>query len=229
MIQYAVPIEGVVSAVEQAGGSFILTVRSEKPLYCLSTGLWQGGFGMRRLLFNRQVHHQYMSDDPERETQAFLERCGYPELEAAGMLTAAQVADAGYTSMELDGIRVCCWVTAGFGNAARAGSGVPAGRLFPGTINTMLLIEGTMSDEAMAGALITATEAKAAALQQLGVMTGDGETATGTTTDAVIVATTGTGLVPFRYAGTATVVGHLIGRAVYEAFMLSGQAYLRRR
>jgi adenosylcobinamide amidohydrolase len=55
--------------------------------------------------------------------------------------------------------------------------------------------------------------------------------ATGTTTDAVLIAAAGGGSGPFhRYAGTATEVGYLIGRTVYDATLAAGrryQAYVR--
>ncbi|KIL40528.1 hypothetical protein SD70_13310, partial [Gordoniibacillus kamchatkensis] len=48
--------------------------------------------------------------------------------------------------------------------------------------------------------------------------------ATGTTTDAVLVAATGRGPL-HRYAGTATEVGYLIGRTVYDAVLDAGRRY----
>ena len=44
---------------------------------------------------------------------------------------------------------------------------MPASSLYPGTINTIVVIEGSLTDAAMVNAVITATEAKAAALQAL--------------------------------------------------------------
>ncbi|SEG73381.1 adenosylcobinamide amidohydrolase [Paenibacillus sp. UNC499MF] len=122
------------------------------------------------------------------------------------------------------GIAVSAWVTVGYSNMARAGRGLPASALFPGTINIIVAVEGELTDEAMVNAVITATEAKAAALQDLGVALEDGSGATGTTTDAVLIAATQKGRV-HRYAGTATYLGHMIGRSVYEAAMQSGLAY----
>jgi len=48
------------------------------------------------------------------------------------------------------------------------------------------------------------------------VKTEGGSPATGTSMDTIVVASTGRG--PFsRYAGTSTLVGHLIGQAVYDS------------
>lgn len=120
-------------------------------------------------------------------------------------------------------LHVCAWVTVGLGNKARAGAELPSVSLYPGTINTIIVIDGQLTDAAMVNAVITATEAKAAALQSLGVDV-DGQPATGTSTDAVLIATTCRGHL-YSYAGTATALGYMIGRTVYEAIMASGQLY----
>ncbi|WP_405079672.1 adenosylcobinamide amidohydrolase [Paenibacillus chitinolyticus] len=137
---------------------------------------------------------------------------------------AGRSAAAGTGTAADNGIAVSAWVTVGYSNKARAGRGLPASALFPGTINIIVAVEGELTDEAMVNAVITATEAKVAALQDLGVAMEDGSGATGTTTDAVLIASTQTGRL-HRYAGTATYLGHMIGRSVYEAAMKSGLAY----
>ncbi|WP_194830533.1 adenosylcobinamide amidohydrolase [Laceyella tengchongensis] len=65
--------------------------------------------------------------------------------------------------------------------------------------------------------MITATEAKAAALADLGVTDSKGLVATGTTTDAVVIAATGNiqdGVI-HPYAGTLSPLGQAIARTVY--------------
>lgn len=124
---------------------------------------------------------------------------------------------------EPERLHVCAWVTVGLGNKARAGAELPASSLYPGTINTIIVINGRMTDAAMVNAVITATEAKAAALQDLGIEAA-GKPATGTTTDAVLIAATDRGQM-YNYAGTATSVGYMIGRTVYDAIMASGRLY----
>ena len=61
-----------------------------------------------------------------------------------------------------------------------------------------------------------ATEAKALALFEAGIKTEGGSIATGTSMDTIVVASTDRGPF-FRYAGPSTLVGHLIGQAVYDA------------
>jgi adenosylcobinamide hydrolase len=67
-----------------------------------------------------------------------------------------------------------------------------------GTINIILVVKGVISEGAMAGAVITATEAKALALLDLGYDFA------GTTTDAVIVAYENKPKPYLEYAGSAT-------------------------
>jgi len=61
--------------------------------------------------------------------------------------------------------------------------------------------------------VITATEAKTAVLQDWQLLTPDGHVATGTSTDAVVVACTGRGPT-LPYAGPVTSVGATIARLV---------------
>ena len=84
-----------------------------------------------------------------------------------------------------------------------------------GTINLVVLADASLSPEAEVRAATLATEAKTLALFEAGVKTGEGSIATGTSMDTIIVASTGRGPF-FRYSGTSTLLGHLIGLAVYD-------------
>jgi adenosylcobinamide amidohydrolase/ABC-type Fe3+-hydroxamate transport system substrate-binding protein len=86
----------------------------------------------------------------------------------------------------------------------------------PGTINILLLSNMQLSPRAMTRALITATEAKSAALQDMDIRSGvspRNNQATGTGTDNIIVLE-GAGL-PIDASGGHTRMGELIARAVY--------------
>lgn len=119
--------------------------------------------------------------------------------------------------------KVCCLATAGAkGNALRTGVDVADyverdGSFVraAGTINVILLSNVAFTDGAMARAVITATEAKTAALQDLDVRSTSTprNQATGTGTDNVIVVS-GSGLgKPLRLASGHTKIGELIGFA----------------
>ncbi|PYE45522.1 adenosylcobinamide amidohydrolase [Paenibacillus barcinonensis] len=100
----------------------------------------------------------------------------------------------------------------------------------PGTINIMLWFNGQMTPSAMVNAIQTAVEAKAAALADAGIMDSEnGQTATGTTTDAIVLAIRQAeheSQPLHAYAGTATAMGAAIGRLVYDTVTESLQAGL---
>lgn len=201
-------------------------IESSEPLRTLNSSMWGEGLGWHSCLLNRQVDRTYSSEDPLAEMHDFMRERGIEVTTTAALLTAARVQDRGYCQQRAgSGLTVCTWATVGLGNKARAGMPREVEELFPGTINLITVIDGALSDAAMINAVITATEAKAAALQDADIRVNDGqEIATGTTTDAMIVASTQNGP-SFRYAGTATQLGYCIGRTVYEAVKESIQYY----
>jgi adenosylcobinamide amidohydrolase len=117
--------------------------------------------------------------------------------------------------------KVCCLATAGAkGNALRTGVDV-AGYVerdgnfvcAAGTINVILLTNASLTDGAMARAVITVTEAKTASLQDLNVRSTftPRNQATGTGTDNVIIVSgKGCGK-PLRLTSGHTKIGELIG------------------
>jgi adenosylcobinamide amidohydrolase len=82
-----------------------------------------------------------------------------------------------------------------------------------GTINVILLTNAVLSDGAMARAIITATEAKTAALQDLNVRSTSCPQyqATGTGTDNMIVVSGAGRSTPLRLTSGHTKMGELIG------------------
>lgn len=88
----------------------------------------------------------------------------------------------------------------------------------PGTINILLHLTADMTENAMITAVMVATEAKAAAIQEERQRScyGDG-LATGSGTDGVIVIADAASPVLFTQVGTDTVAGECIGQAVKEA------------
>jgi adenosylcobinamide amidohydrolase len=127
--------------------------------------------------------------------------------------------------------KVCCIATAGAkGNALRTGVDKANyleryGKFIPalGTINLILLTNATLSNGAMARAIITATEAKTAALQDLNVRSTSApqNQATGTGTDNMIVVSGKSSTKPLQITSGHVKIGELIGfltkKAVAEA------------
>jgi adenosylcobinamide amidohydrolase len=114
-----------------------------------------------------------------------------------------------------------CFCTVGVTNAVRAGEPVlwkPESMLDcdTGTINIILVTNATLRIPAMVGAVQVATESKTATLIKNRVPSAyeRGGLATGTGTDAVVLASSLEGSYRLRYSGTHTEMGAMIGRLV---------------
>jgi adenosylcobinamide hydrolase len=144
---------------------------------------------------------------------------GYPEHSTIGLQTAAKLELGSVIEETGDEFDMLCLATAGTGNSSRAGTRRKTFSAYQcGTINIFVLIEGSLTPAAVINGIMTVTEAKAAALQDIGIREESGAIATGTTTDSVVLAVSqnpGRAIHPF--AGPATTVGNAIGRLVYGA------------
>ncbi|WP_270406655.1 adenosylcobinamide amidohydrolase, partial [Paenibacillus timonensis] len=182
----------------------------------LSSAVYGGGFGQLRRMVNIYVDRHYRCDDPARDIAELLGQWGYPSEATAGLLTAVPMRYAAVAEERGDDFAVFCCATAGASNAARAGvrrTTFPASWT-PGTINVLLAVDGRLTPAAMVNAVMTATEAKTAALGDLGVLDAEnGLAATGTTTDAVALGVSQRADWPLlhAYAGTATDLGGTVG------------------
>lgn len=193
----------------------VIRLQSEQPLRILSSAVVGGGLAQARFIINRHVDKNYNHPHPPHDLRDFAAGCGIAE-PFVGLMTAAYLDGVKTVTLRENGLTVSAVITAGFSNPTAAGLSLPA-VLTPGTINMIFLIDAQLSPAAMVNAVITATEAKTDVLLQRGISTPAGHPATGTSTDAIVVACTGKGE-PLPYAGPATVVGWLIGRCVRAGF-----------
>ncbi len=147
--------------------------------------------------------------------------------QAVLLSTAADPRCLAVVTRKYGWLTVTALVTAGAGsNAMRAGTdygdwidGKRVPRRPPGTINVLLIVSVDLTPGAMARLIITVTEAKSAALQDLGIKSSftPGVLATGTGTDEVIVVA-GRGHRQ-RLAGGHTKLGELAARATHQAVL----------
>ncbi len=142
------------------------------------------------------------------------------------LFTGADMDHLAVVHKEFRDMKVYALVTAGVkSNALRMGK--DEGKYYePGTINIILLSNMKLTPRAMTRAMISATEAKTAALMDLDVrssVTPRRYQATGTGTDNILVVQ-GTGI-PVKLAGGHSRMGELIARAVYQGVLeaVSGQ------
>jgi len=143
---------------------------------------------------------------------------GRPAENTAFLYTGADMDHLVIREEKFRDMKVLVLATAGVSsNAVRMSR--DKGRYYePGTINIIVLPNMRLSSRAMARAVISATEAKTAALADLDIRSSENPRfyqATGTGTDNIIVAE-GRG-VSIENAGGHSKMGELIARAVYEA------------
>lgn len=207
-------------SIQMEISSEMVRIESDQALSVLSSAIYGEGKLETKTLINRYVGLAYDCEKPEDEVRTWLLRHGY-SADAVVLLTAAYVHLARIKVIDTSLFRLAAIVTAGVSNAARAGETYPIfiDRLqMPGTINIMLVIDGYLTESAFVNAVIMATEAKAAALQEMKVKDGKGKIATGTTTDAIVVAATQEKIGGYvhRYTGATSPLGQAISQAVYQ-------------
>lgn len=221
----------------------IIYARFLRPHQVLSTCRAAGGFqsGLA-YVYNHQscepAGHGYrmapsLWRDPAAYRQRICEPYGLPAEQCATLGTAANMNNAAFVSERFRDLEVVAVVTGGVEtNAGRAGDPasvvetpegfekLPLAETMPkpGTINTMLFISKPLIPGAMVRVIMTATEAKTAALQELAVNSrySDG-LSTGTGTDQIAVAAMQTDETPLTSAGKHAKLGELIGRTVHDA------------
>lgn len=145
--------------------------------------------------------------------------------EHVGMMTAAKMESFAEYFIEKDDVKIQCFVTLGLSNARRAGDKADwpyfdETVLKPGTINIIFGTNANLTKEAMVECIMMITEAKAAAMQDLIVISPiSDKIATGTGTDSVVVFN-GQGR-EIRYCGKHVLFGEMLATAVYNAINAS--------
>ncbi len=152
-------------------------------------------------------------------------KLGFDPSKSSGMLTAANMNNVAIVSKGFRGLEVTAIVTGGVEiNGGRVGD--PSsyyqenGNHFPinGTINTILVINADLPEYVMARVIMTATEAKTVALQELMVPSRYSQgIATGSGTDMIAVVSDMTSPLKLTDAGKHSKLGELIGKCVIEA------------
>ena len=167
---------------------------------------------------------EILADTYVEHMKLISQRLAVDPEKVSGMGTAASMENAVYENMTYKDLTVTAIVTAGIEhNGGRAGD--PADFYQPvtkadiyGTINIMLILDCDISVGTMARALVTCTEAKTAAIQEL--LAGSNYStgfATGSGTDqTIIIANTESDLC-FDNAGKHSKLGELIGKVVIRA------------
>ena len=194
---------------------------SESPLQVLSSSVIGGDMKESRHIMSVRV-----PDDPSQREFALKRPRAYlrersqalgNQEPVVGLITTLDHERLQVATYAEGGIKVTALATVGLTHLSAPGrhNVVYTGEGEAGTINMVVLADAHLSPEAQVRAATLATEAKTLALFEAGVKTSAGSIATGTSMDTIIVASTGRGLF-FRYSGTSTLLGQLIGQAVYD-------------
>ncbi len=206
-----------------------LMISFEEEHLALSTAIYGGGLHKVKEIFNQKLTHFYgkESDFPGGSVKAYLKTCaearGADTDRCAVLLTAADVYLYSHKVFRSGNLIVEIISTGGVEKTACRASSAPLyreadGHFEPvGTINMMALIHGSLPDGIMARALITLTEGKTAALQDLGIAdVNNGKPATGTGTDGITLVTEIDGA-PYTDAGPFSELGAFLAKAAYES------------
>lgn len=194
-----------------------IQLQSEIPLKTVSSAVHNPGIGWHNCLLNRSVPGDYVISDVKREVNEFLQKGHFSPTNTVVMLTAVPTALVAINEWAAPFGSVIVAVTAGVGNAVDV-SRVHERQDQPyiGTINTWVIINGCLSEEAFFQAMMTATEAKTKALQSENIRDErSGTIATGTATDSLLIAATQKGK-EMLYGGPITEVGKMIAKGVFE-------------
>ena len=196
----------------------------------LSSAPQGGGLTLASYILNHQVGADPLATvdasksfpDPARFLRKMAFQLGI-RARSVGLMTAVPMTQLVTARAVWDGLWMECFATVGVTNAVRAGEWPPqsadrarSGR--PGTINLILITNGCLSHSALVGVVQVATEAKTGVLRDHEVRScHGGMAATGTGTDAVVIACrVSREGISYNYSGTHTVLGALVGQVVAD-------------
>ncbi|WP_018924539.1 adenosylcobinamide amidohydrolase [Salsuginibacillus kocurii] len=201
----------------------------DQPLRAVSNGVAGSGIDWLKHFCNFHVDKQYDSSDPLHDVRTWMEDLSIPSEQAAGMMTAVYIKDSAWVERHIHGVPLLVCITAGVGNAVDiTAEKKTVESQEVGTINIMVFMDAHLTDGAFINGVMSVTEAKAKALQDLDICDEEsGSLATGTSTDSVLLAATQTGT-QTPYAGSGTRIGKAIGEGVYEAMVQALERTLAR-
>lgn len=210
-----------------------IVIRFAQPRKVLSTSILNGGYREDlQAVFNYDCYTGHEADcnlrasTYEEHMRLETQDLGFNPDTVTGMETAAQMENVAIKTIQYDSLTVTAIVTGGVEvNGGRVGDPAtyfqPIDKTMlpkPGTINIILVIDADLPPGILTRALVTCTEAKTAALQEL--MAGSNYShglATGSGTDQTIVIANPATDLYLESAGKHSKLGELIGCTVKQA------------
>ena len=199
-------IDGIETTVDREA----VVVTAREPLAVLSSALVRGGFASARAIVNLHVPKNLPEDGADDLLPRFVDRRRLPG-PWVGLLTAAWTERAEVAEESANGVAALAIVTVGLSNRVAAGA-TPIAAWAPSTINAIVVVDGAPDPAALVNAIMTVTEVKTSLLAAADLRCADGHAASGTSTDAIVVAATGRGRRQ-RYGGPISDLGWVVARA----------------
>ena len=203
----------------------VVAVICDNTLMTVSSAFYNGGHKQIKAVLNVGVPEGYndrsLHLDPLELITSSAAKLGITK-DYLAMVTAAKIKNYSLVSKKADDFSVSVAATAGCKHGESSGEEMDVQEIH-GTINVIVLIDGKPTESCMVASVITATEAKSAALRDLDVRSlYTGDSATGSITDSVTIASTNIGKI-ISYGGPASKLGKLVGfctrKAVTEALI----------
>ena len=199
-------IDGIETTVDREA----VVVTAREPLAVLSSAFVRGGLASARAIVNLHVLKSLRQEDSDALLPAFVDRRRIPG-PWVGLLTAAWTERAQVAGECLNGVTALAIVTVGLSNRVAAGT-TPVGVWAPSTINAIIVVDAAPDPAALVNTVMTVTEVKTSLLAAADLRCADGHVASGTSTDAIVVAATGRGPRQ-RFGGPISDLGWVVGRA----------------
>ena len=199
-------IEGIAVDIDPEG----VVVKAATPLVAVSSALVGGGHAVVDAVVNVHVPKGFHCTSAATVVEQFARRRGIAG-RYVGLLTAALTEKAEIATARHGTLTALAIATVGLSNRITAGVSPPREGA-SGPINTIVVADANAETAALVNAAMTVTEVKTLALVDAGVRGAEGRFATGTSTDAVVVAACGHGRRE-RFGGPISELGWVVGQA----------------
>jgi adenosylcobinamide amidohydrolase len=204
----------MIDGVEVTVDAEAVIVQARHQLRVVSSAVTGGGLGAARTIVNLHVPRGFRCEHAQMLLENVVRRRALAE-PWVGLLTAASTEQAETATAVAGPLTALALVTVGLGNAVTAGL-AEAAAWTPSTINAILIVDAEAEPAALVNLVMTVTEVKTLAMAEAGVRSSAGALASGTSTDAVVIAVTGRGA-SCRFGGPASALGAVAARAMRTA------------
>jgi adenosylcobinamide amidohydrolase len=200
-----------------------LVARCDRPQRMLSWSLTRPGFARASTVAWLEVRNADLGPDTDADDLLLMKQRAAGLEDAIPFITSRDVRRHHRVATRVGDVMATCLVTVGLSNGDRVG--MPRIRREPraSTINMLVHVNRPLEDGAMLETMSIATEARTAAVIELGWQI-EGRIITGTGTDCIVIACPDheNGQ---RFAGLHTDIGEAVGTACYRAVLAGAKIW----